>query len=69
MGIIDSPVLYLTLPCPQVTVRVLDINDNAPQFSSELYVFSARENTSSPITVGSTTAMDIDTGEYIYIAL
>lgn len=46
----------------QVTVRVLDTNDNGPVFQSELYVFAIPENSTESPVVGSVLAEDRDEG-------
>lgn len=46
-----------------VTVLVLDINDNAPVFSSEVYYFTVSEGPSPQGLVGTVTAVDKDSGK------
>ncbi|XP_044045793.1 protocadherin-23 [Siniperca chuatsi] len=46
-----------------VTVLVLDINDNAPVFSSEVYYFTVSEGSSPQGLVGTVKAMDKDSGK------
>ena len=43
-----------------VTILILDVNDNPPQFDMSLYNFSVRENSISGTSVGFTVATDID---------
>lgn len=43
---------------------MLDINDNEPEFTSDLYVFSVVENRTAPVAVGSVMATDNDEGLY-----
>lgn len=45
-----------------VTVLVLDVNDNAPVFSSEVYYFTVSEVPSPQGLVGTVSAMDRDSG-------
>ena len=44
----------------QVTLRVLDSNDNRPEFPADLLVFSVPENQTAPYTVGTVQATDRD---------
>lgn len=46
-----------------VTVLVLDINDNAPAFSSEVYYFTVSEGSSPQGLVGTVKAIDKDSGK------
>lgn len=46
-----------------VTVQVLDVNDNAPVFSSEMYYFTVSEGSSQQGLVGRVTAIDKDSGK------
>lgn len=46
-----------------VTALVLDINDNAPVFSSEVYYFTVSEGSSPQGLVGTVTATDKDSGK------
>ena len=46
----------------QVTIRVLDTNDNSPVFQSALYVFNILENVTQTSTVGTVLAEDRDQG-------
>lgn len=46
-----------------VTVLVLDINDNAPVFSSEVYYFTVSEGSSPQGLVGTVKAKDKDSGK------
>nr|XP_046274188.1 protocadherin-23 isoform X2 [Scatophagus argus] len=46
-----------------VTVLVLDINDNAPVFSSDVYYFTVSEGSSPQGLVGTVKAMDKDSGK------
>lgn len=45
-----------------VTVSVLDVNDNAPVFSSEVYYFTVSEAPSPQGLVGTVSAVDADSG-------
>ena len=49
----------------QVTLRVLDANDNSPEFPSDLVEFSVPENQTVPLTVGTVMATDVDESMYI----
>ena len=53
---------YMTTYTTQVTIRVLDANDNEPEFSSDLVVFSVAENQTAPFPVGAVVATDMDEG-------
>ncbi|XP_060035682.1 protocadherin beta-16-like isoform X4 [Erinaceus europaeus] len=46
----------------QVTVRVSDVNDNAPAFSQRAYTLRVRENNSPGLALGSVRAWDADEG-------
>lgn len=46
-----------------VTVQVLDVNDNVPVFSSEVYYFTVSEGLSPQGLVGRVTAIDKDSGK------
>ena len=46
-----------------VTIHILDVNDNAPQFDVNLYNFSVKENSNTGTTVGVVMATDSDVGE------
>ncbi|KAM3864775.1 protocadherin-23 [Diretmus argenteus] len=46
-----------------VTVRVLDANDNAPAFSSQVYYFTVSEGASPQGLVGTVKAVDKDSGK------
>lgn len=46
----------------QVTLGVLDANDNGPVFSSDLVVFQTAENQTAPVEIGSVVATDVDEG-------
>ena len=48
-------------PPPQVTIRVLDVNDNYPTFLQPLYSFSLLERIGSS-GVGVVAAFDLDAG-------
>ena len=43
-----------------VTIHILDINDNAPQFQMNLYNFSVVENSNAGTSVGVVAAADVD---------
>ncbi len=49
--------------CVQVTLRVLDSNDNLPEFQADLLAFTVPENQTAPYTVGTVVATDIDEGD------
>ena len=53
---------YLTLVAPQVTIRVLDENDNGPEFVSSVHLFRVSENQTAPVAVGTVLATDRDEG-------
>ena len=53
----------------QITVRVLDVNDNDPVFESALYTFSVTENTTAPLNVGTVTATDRDQGVCVCVCM
>uniref|UniRef100_A0A8C9QYQ0 Protocadherin 1 gamma 31 n=2 Tax=Scleropages formosus TaxID=113540 RepID=A0A8C9QYQ0_SCLFO len=46
----------------QLTIQVLDINDNTPVFSNALYEISVNENTPKGTVIGSVKATDLDEG-------
>ncbi|KAM8764472.1 protocadherin beta-17-like isoform 5-T5 [Rhynchonycteris naso] len=45
-----------------ITVRVSDVNDNAPVFTKTSYTFFIRENNSPAVHIGSVSATDADAG-------
>ncbi len=45
---------------------MLDDNDNAPEFLSDLLVFTTEENQTAPVEIGSVEAVDRDEGNYYY---
>lgn len=49
----------------QVTLRVLDVNDNSPEFPSELVLFEIPENETAPYPVDSVQASDLDDGKHV----
>ena len=53
----------------QITVRVLDVNDNDPMFESVFYMFSVAENTTAPLNVGTVTATDRDQGVCVCVCV
>ena len=53
----------------QVTVRVLDTNDNGPIFQYELYVFNIFENSTQTNVIGSVMAEDHDKGTVLIYVL
>ena len=55
-------VTICTLLHVQVTLEVLDANDNSPVFSSDLVVFQTAENQTAPLEIGSVVATDVDEG-------
>ncbi|CAD5215800.1 unnamed protein product [Bursaphelenchus okinawaensis] len=48
----------------EFTVRVLDVNDNAPKFSTDLFEFSAGATVLQGATIGRISAMDADSEEF-----
>jgi len=46
-----------------VTLRVLDENDNDPEFVSSVHLFTVFENQTAPVTVGTILATDRDEGD------
>ena len=51
-----------TVVAPQVTIRVLDENDNDPEFVSSVHLFRVSENQTAPVAVGTVPATDRDEG-------
>ena len=51
-----------TLLHVQVTLGVLDANDNSPVFLSDLVVFQTAENQMAPLEIGSVVVTDVDEG-------
>lgn len=47
-----------------VKITVLDVNDNAPEFSQPVYRFSVREGTGSRSVVGQITVFDVDSSSF-----
>ncbi|KAL3876983.1 hypothetical protein ACJMK2_034753 [Sinanodonta woodiana] len=47
-----------------IKLEILDINDNAPEFTEKSYVFYASENLRNPNEIGSIYAIDKDSGSY-----
>lgn len=47
-----------------VTLRIIDVNDNSPVFESSAYSFSIEENVALGTHVGTVTARDADSGNY-----
>lgn len=45
-----------------LNITVLDYNDNAPQFTQEVYEFSVSENLATGTTIGKVSAHDLDEG-------
>ncbi|XP_017277987.1 protocadherin-23 [Kryptolebias marmoratus] len=58
----EAPVANVTATAT-VMVQVLDVNDNAPAFSSEVYYFAVSEGSSPQGLVGRVTAIDKDSGK------
>lgn len=58
----------ITTATAAVTVLVLDVNDNAPVFSSEVYYFSVSEAPSPQGLVGTVRALDADSGRNAQLA-
>lgn len=61
MGKWEHIISFAPLP-PQVTLRVLDENDNNPEFVSSVHLFTVFENQTAPVTVGTILATDRDEG-------
>ena len=47
----------------RVTVRILDVNDNAPQFTGDSYAMAVLENSNISTSIGQVTASDADLGD------
>ena len=45
------------------SIRVTDVNDNAPSFESDFYAFEVEENSDAGTLVGIAMAFDRDDGE------
>ena len=45
-----------------VIVQLTDVNDNAPMFSAATYTFTVEENQQPPVSIGTVTATDRDSG-------
>lgn len=63
LATVSDNTLVHTTATATVTVLVLDINDNAPVFSSAVYHFTVSEGTSPQGLVGTVTAVDKDSGK------
>uniref|UniRef100_A0A672Y6W7 Protocadherin-16 n=1 Tax=Sphaeramia orbicularis TaxID=375764 RepID=A0A672Y6W7_9TELE len=63
LATVSDNTLAHTTATATVTVLVLDINDNAPVFSSDVYHFTVSEGTSPQGLVGTVTAVDKDSGK------
>jgi hypothetical protein len=46
-----------------VTINIIDVNDNVPQFTKALYTFEVFENSASYTAIGTVTAHDRDDGK------
>ena len=51
----------------QVTIRVVDVNDNPPMFMPNIYYFTINENGTAPQLLGRVVATDRDEGMRIFM--